>query len=186
MNEAHLKLCASDEWADAVRRWIIPGALEGIDPGDDVLEVGPGPGRTTEVLRAMTRRLTALEIDADLARGLGVRLGDATVGVVRGDGTALPFAGGRFTAALSFTMLHHVPSPAQQDLLLAEVRRVLRPGGVLAGVDSLDSADFRALHVDDICVPLDPATLEARLGGAGFSDVRVDVNPYVVQFRAIA
>src|SRR5713101_1893602 len=128
MNKAHLELCSSDEWADAVKRWIIPGALEGIDLRDRVLEVGPGPGRTTEVLRDLTPSITAVEIDADLARALAARLGSESVRVVRGDGTALPFSGGQFTDALSFTMLHHVPSVAQQDLLLAEVARVLRPG----------------------------------------------------------
>ncbi|HYM15064.1 MAG TPA: class I SAM-dependent methyltransferase [Dehalococcoidia bacterium] len=184
MNAAHLKLCGSDAWADAVKRWIIPDALDGIDLGDEVLEIGPGPGRTTEVLREMARRLTAVEIDGGLAAALAARLGGGAVRVVRGDGTALPFSTGRFTAALSFTMLHHVPSIAAQDRLLAEVARVLRPGGVLAGVDSKDSEEFRALHVDDICVPLDPATLAARLTAAGFATVRVEPNPYVIQFRA--
>jgi SAM-dependent methyltransferase len=83
-------------------------------------------------------------------------------------------------------MLHHVPTAAEQDQLFAEVARVLRPGGVLVGVDSLDSAEFRDLHVDDICNPIDPATLPDRLAGAGFHDVVVEVNPYVLQFRATA
>ena len=51
MNEKHLALCSSAEWGDAVARWIIPWVLSGIDLGDDVLEVGPGPGLTTNVLR---------------------------------------------------------------------------------------------------------------------------------------
>ncbi|MDP9238135.1 MAG: class I SAM-dependent methyltransferase [Chloroflexota bacterium] len=184
MNNAHLQYCSSDEWADAVKRWIIPGALEGIALGDRVLEVGPGPGRTTEVLRGLTPSLTAVEIDGDLARALAARLGSERVRVVRGDGTALPFPDGQFTAALSFTMLHRVPSVAQQDMLLAEVARVLRPGGVLAGVDSKDSDAFRALHVDDICVPIDPQTFESRLTAAGFTQAHVEANPYVTQFRA--
>jgi ubiquinone/menaquinone biosynthesis C-methylase UbiE len=186
MNELHLKYCASDEWAEAVQKWIIPGALAGLELGDDVLEVGPGPGRTTEVLRGMVPRLTAVEIDAAMAEALSVRLAGGNVEVVHGDGTKLPFPEGRFSAALCFTMLHHVPSPAEQDRLLAEMARVLRPGGVLAGVDSLDSPEFRELHVADICVPLDPERLPQRLVEAGFVNVQVEVNPYVVQFRAIA
>jgi hypothetical protein len=43
MNEEHLRLCASDEWAAGLRQWIIPSALAGVELGDDVLEVGPGP-----------------------------------------------------------------------------------------------------------------------------------------------
>jgi ubiquinone/menaquinone biosynthesis C-methylase UbiE len=184
MNKEHLQYCSSDEWAEAVRRWIIPGALEGVELGDDVLEVGPGPGRTTDILRHMTARLTAVEIDPDLAEALRLRLAGTNVEVVQADATALPFPDGRFTSALSFTMLHHVPSRDEQDRLLAELARVLQPGGVLAGVDSKDSPEFRGMHVDDICVPLDPERLPERLKRAGFSDVNVDVNPYVVQFRA--
>src|SRR5207244_11807311 len=107
MNKQHLEYCSSDEWADAVKRYIIPAALEGVELGDEVLEVGPGPGRTTEVLQTMTRRMTAAEIDHDLAHALGTRLRDGSARVVNADGTALPFASGRFSAALSFPMLHH-------------------------------------------------------------------------------
>jgi ubiquinone/menaquinone biosynthesis C-methylase UbiE len=167
-----------------VKKWIIPGALEGVELGDDVLEVGPGPGRTTDILRHMTAKLTAVEIDHDLADALRERMAGTNVEVIEADATALPFPDGRFTAALSFTMLHHVPTPAQQDQLFAEVARVLRPGGTFASVDSTDSPEFRDLHIDDICVPLVPDELEARLKRAGFSDVTVDVNPYVIQFRA--
>jgi hypothetical protein len=40
------------------------------------------------------------------------------------------------------------------------------------------------MHIGDICVPVDPATLSGRLSRAGFSQVAVEPNPYVVQFRA--
>ncbi len=185
MNKLHLELCSSDEWAESVKKWIIPGALEGVDIGDDVLEVGPGPGRTTDVLRHMTAHLTAVEIDHDLAEALRLRMAGTNVEVIEADATAMPLPDKRFTAALSFTMLHHVPSPAQQDLLFAQVARVLRPGGTFAGVDSKDSPEFRGLHIDDICVPLVPDELEARLKRAGFAEATVDLNPYVIQFRAM-
>jgi hypothetical protein len=44
-------------------------------------------------------------------------------------------------------MLHHVPSAALQDRLLAEARRVLRPGGVFAGFDGVASWLFRVIHI---------------------------------------
>jgi SAM-dependent methyltransferase len=184
VNEKHLELCGGDEWAEAVERYIIPWTLEGLELGDDVLEVGPGPGRTTDVLLRQAPRLTAAEVDADLAARLSERLAGTVVDVVHADATDLPFPDGRFSAALSFTMLHHVPSPAKQDELFAEVARVLRPGGYLAGVDSLDSDEFRALHVDDVCVPVPPDELAARLRAAGFADAQVDVNEFAVRFRA--
>ena len=188
MNKAHLVFCSSAEWAESVRKYILPGALNGVDLGEHLLEVGPGPGRTTEILRDMAPRLTATEIDVDLARSLGERLSGAgtNVDVVLGDGTRLPYPDGTFTGAVSFTMLHHVPTVELQDRLLAEVARVLRPGKIFVGVDSHDSDDFRKLHVDDICVPLSPDTIGGRLERAGFREVQVDPNPYVIQFRARA
>jgi SAM-dependent methyltransferase len=184
MNEKHLALCSSAEWGEAVERWIIPWVLDGIELGDDVVEVGPGPGLTTDVLRGRVAKLTAVELDPALANKLATRLAGTNVDVVCADATATGLAGDRFTAATCFTMLHHVPSADLQDALLREVHRVLRPGGVLAGNDSLDSPDFRELHVDDICVPVDPATFAGRLTAAGFAKVDVLQNEYGVRFRA--
>ncbi len=67
MNKRHLEVCASAEWADTVEKEILPWALSGRDLGDDVLEVGPGPGLTTDVLRRRVRQLTAVEVDDALA-----------------------------------------------------------------------------------------------------------------------
>jgi SAM-dependent methyltransferase len=174
VNERHLQLCASAEWADTVQTQILPWAVGECDLGDDVLEVGPGPGQTTDVLRRSLPRLTVVEVDEDLARQLAARLAGSNVEVVHADGTALPFAAGRFSGATSFTMLHHVPSIAAQDQLLAELRRVLRPGGLLVGVDSIDNPVWRELHVGDTCVPVEPSTFAARLRAAGFVDIEVE------------
>jgi ubiquinone/menaquinone biosynthesis C-methylase UbiE len=127
-----------------------------------------------------------VEIDAELATALATRMEGSNVEVVQGDATNLVFPDHRFTGAVSFTMLHHVPSAALQDALFAEVARVLRPGALFVGVDSHDSPEFRDMHVDDICVPLDPAALEARLLAAGFATAVVEPNDYVVQFKATA
>ncbi len=182
MNEKHLELCSSAEWAEAVQQWIIPWVIDGVELGDDVLELGPGPGRTTEVLVDLVPRLTAVEVDAGLASALSARISGCVV--VHGDATDLELPDDRFSSALSFTMLHHVPSAAAQDELFAEVARVLRPGGIFAGTDSLDSEEFRELHVGDVCVPVQPETLVDRLAGAGFDQIAVDTNDYGVRFRA--
>jgi SAM-dependent methyltransferase len=60
-----------------------------------------------------------------------------------------------------------------QDRLLAQLRRVLRPGGLLIGVDSIDGPEWRELHIGDTCVPVDPAQLSERLQAAGFVDIEV-------------
>jgi len=174
MNRAHLEFLASPWWANYLETELLPWVLGATDLGDDVLEVGPGPGLTTDVLRRQVAALTAVEVDGDLAAALANRLAGTNVEVVQADATDSGLATDRFSAATCFTMLHHVPSPELQDRLFAEVCRVLRPGGILIGTDSIDSDAVRQGHVDDVFVPVDPATLGLRLEAAGFVDVSVE------------
>src|SRR6185437_10261349 len=153
--------------------------------GDDLLEVGPGPGLTTDVLRSRAARVTAVELNLALAGKLAARLAGSNVQVVAGDVTRLPFPVGRFSDAACLTMLHHIPSPALQDAALAELARVLRPGGLLAGSDGLDTPARRVLHVDDVFVPVDPGALAPRLEAAGFGQARVDIAGDRVRFTAV-
>ena len=184
MNEIHLQLLASPEWGVYVEEELLPWALDGRDLGDHVLEVGPGPGLTTDVLRRHVPRLTAIELDEALAVALADRMRDTNVAVICGDAARSGLPSDRFSAATCFTMLHHVPAPELQDALFAEVARVLRPGGVFVGTDSVDSPELRELHVDDVFVPVDPDTLAGRLTAAGFQDVTVDSVAQRVHFAA--
>jgi ubiquinone/menaquinone biosynthesis C-methylase UbiE len=178
MNKAH-EMCGSDEWRKAMREVILPWALGDTDLGDDVLEVGPGYGATTDVLSQAVPRLTSVEIDDELAAMLTDRFADvASVEIVNGDATSLPYTDNRFSGAACFTMLHHVPTVALQDRLFAEVARVLRPGAALVASDSLGSEELKAHHEDDTYNPVDPDTLPDRLVAAGFADVNVRVNDF--------
>lgn len=178
MNADHLELCASEGWREVLRDLILPYALADARLGDDVLEVGPGPGMTTDLLRVELVKLTAVELDDDLASALAARLAGTNAEVVHADATAMPFDDGRFSGAVSFTMLHHVPTAELQDRLFAEVARVLRPGGVFVASDSVASHELAALHDHDIYNPVDHATVEARLGSAGFETVEVRSNDF--------
>lgn len=173
MNTEHLDLLASDQWREKLREVILPNALNGIRLGDDVLEIGPGPGMTTDLLRTAVGGLTAVELDSDLASDLARRLAGTNVTVLPADAAALPFDDCTFTAVVSFTMLHHVPTAPLQDRVFAEVCRVLRPGGLFVATDSIASADLAALHVGDVYNPVEPHGLTDRLTAAGFIDVRV-------------
>ncbi len=185
MNLAHRWLCRSAYWKNTVATYILPWVLDGLDIGANVLEVGPGPGVTTDLLRGCVERLTCVEIDRASADSLSRRMTGHNVTVVCQDATAMCFPDATFDGAVSFTMLHHVPSEALQNRLLAEVARVLCPGGVFAGTDSLYSRSFRLLHLLDTMVVVDPCTFPARLRTAGFGDVQVDVlKPYAFRFRA--
>lgn len=185
MNREHLELCGSRRWAEHLRDEILPWVFQAVEPGGHLLEVGPGPGAATEVLRGRVTRVTAVEHDPDLAEELAQRFADdPAVRVHHGDATDLPFGDDTFDAAASFTMLHHIPSAMLQDRLLAEVARVLRPGGVFFGVDSLDGPAFQRLHAGDVCTPVDPLTLRTRLIDAGFGRVDVAVLALGVRFVA--
>ena len=173
MNKSHLTYLASPEWAQALRADLLPWLETVADLGDDVLEVGPGPGLTTDLLRERVTAVTAVEIDPTLAAALTVRLAGTNVEVIQGDAGTTDLSDDRFSAATCFSMLHHIPTHQEQDLLFREIHRVLRPGGVLVAVDSLDTEPIRQAHIDDVFVPLDSETLGARLEQAGFCDITI-------------
>lgn len=184
MNQGHLTYLVSQAWRDELTERILPWVLADRDLGDRFLEIGPGPGLTTDVLRERVGHLTAVEIDDDLAAVLARRLEGTNVEVVHADATDLPLPDDHFSGAACLTMLHHVPSAELQDRLLAEACRVLRPGATFVGVDSVDSPVIRAGHADDIFVPVDPDTFGARLEAAGFGTVEIEVGDQRLRFAA--
>ncbi len=176
MNLVHRWHCRSDGWARIVKEHMLPALLNDVDLGEHVIEVGPGPGRTTEWLSERVPRLTAVEIDSALADKLKERMAGTNVEVVEGDATQLAMGDSEFSGAVCFTMLHHVPSPQLQNRLFSEVCRVLRPGGLYVGSDSTPSLRWRLFHIADTCVPVDPQALQPRLEAAGFAEVAVNVR----------
>jgi SAM-dependent methyltransferase len=185
VNRNH-EVCDSDEWRTAVRDFIIPWALGEGDLGDDVLEVGPGYGATTDVFRERVPHLTAVELDPELAARLARRMEGTNVIVIEGDATALAFDADHFSGATCFSMLHHVPSEALQDRLFTEVARVVQPGGLFVASDSVPSDDLAAFHEGDTYMPLDPEGVRHRLERSGFVDVDVRVNEFGWAARARA
>ena len=126
---------------------VAPWTLEGFDLGSDVLEIGPGYGAGTDLLCGNIRELTCVEVDPALAERLRRRIGNRNVTVVCEDATRMSFPDTTFDGVASFTMLHHIPLAVMQDRLPAEAIRVLRPGGILAGTDSIDSRVFRLFSI---------------------------------------
>lgn len=176
VNDNHAALCPSPEWAQHIQTELLPSLAAGIDLGDEMLEVGPGPGAATEWLRHQVRRLAALEVDAEAAAKLAAKHSGTNVEVIVGDATEMTFADACFDSVGSFTMLHHVPTLALQDKVLSEVFRVLRPGGVLIGADSLASNDLHHFHLGDTYNPIEPASLLVRLQALGFRKITLVVD----------
>jgi ubiquinone/menaquinone biosynthesis C-methylase UbiE len=183
VNPEHQNLCASPEWADYLQSEILPAMTAGIELGEDMLEIGPGPGAATGWLAEHVAKLTALESDGAAAALLAERYGGDNVTVDTGDATQMPYPEGAFGAVASFTMLHHVPTAAAQHQILAEALRVLRPGGTLLGSDSLASVSLHHFHAGDTYNPLDPAVLLTWLRTLGFSPVTITTGD-VLMFTA--
>ncbi len=173
MNLFHRWYCRSDGWTRRLYGAILPVALAGLELGDSVLELGPGPGLTTAWLCQRVPRVMAIELDPGLAAAARRRLAGTNAVVVEGDATALPFPDASFSAVLCFTMLHHVPTPALQDRLLTEVHRVLEPGGWFAGSDSTPTPLWNLMHLFDTRTPVDPTMFGQRLTAVGFGAVQV-------------
>ena len=184
MNQEHIERLSSPQWAEMLQRDLLPWVTSAADLGDDVLEVGPGPGLTTDLLRVRAKQLTAVEVDPALADKLRSRLAGTNVEVIQGNAATTDFASGRFTAVACFSVLHHIPSVNEQDQVFTEILRVLQAGGAFVGADGLDDERIRAAHVDDTFVPVDPDELPARLGQIGFADVIVEKDDYQFRFCA--
>jgi 2-polyprenyl-6-hydroxyphenyl methylase/3-demethylubiquinone-9 3-methyltransferase len=96
--------------------------------GASVLDLGCGKGRFAARLQEMGARVVGLDrSQAMLAEGRGLDR-------VLGSAARLPFSDGSFDAVVAIEVFEHLPSNFELAVL-AEIRRVLRPGGVVAVVD---------------------------------------------------
>ena len=176
MNPDHEKLCGSPEWAADLQKEILPVVTARVSLGQDMLEIGPGPGAATAWLLERVAHLTALEADEAAAARLAGRYPGSNITVDIGDATRMPYGDESFDSVGSFTMLHHVPTAAAQYQVLAEALRVLRPGGALAGSDSLASNGLHHFHHDDTYNPAEPATLLVWLRALGFTPITITIG----------
>jgi SAM-dependent methyltransferase len=176
MNENHAKLCPSPEWAEYLQGEILPTLTSHADLGEEMLEIGPGPGAATDWLCDRVRRLTTLEIDGAAAARLSERFASRNVDIAVGDATRLAYPDAAFDSVGCFTMLHHVPTQALQNKIFAGALRVLRPGGVLVASDSLPSDGLHHFHEDDTYNPVEPGTIVSRLQTIGFGRLTIIVD----------
>ena len=182
MNENHLQYLASPEWARTLETELLPWVDAAGELGDDVLEIGPGPGLTTDLLRQRVARLTAVEVDSGLGRALSERLAGTNVDVIVADATDADLPAGRFSAAACFSVLHHMDSADHQDRLFADIHRVLQPGGIFVGQESLNLEMIRDGHAGDTFNPVEPDELAGRLSTVGFGPTSTNVVGYHFRF----
>lgn len=176
MNTRHQRLCASPEWEAYLQTTVLPAVTAGVELGDEMLELGPGPGAATAWLRRHVSRLVVVERDEQYAAALRSRFDATNVEVVHADATALPFPADSFDCVAAFTMLHHVPTRPLQARVLSEALRVVRPGGVLVGYDSLHSDELHRFHYEDTYNPIEPAMLLGAMAAHGYVRITIQVN----------
>jgi len=166
-------------------------------PGERVLDVGSGPGLlVAEMAQAVgpAGHVTGLDV-SDPMLALGQRrcvdlTGAGRASFIKADATALPFADSAFDVAVSTQVYEYV---ADLPTALAELHRVLRPGGralildtdwdsiVWHATDAAQMGRLLAAWMERFADPYLPRTLARRLRDAGFQvdrrDVLVLLNP---------
>jgi SAM-dependent methyltransferase len=137
IEERHRRLVYGWRWMDLVCRLRAfhvvhqTRILRHLPAAGLMLDIGSGYGHVGEVIaRDSPRRACVLmEPDYDPSPRVTRRIARKACWPVRGDGRRLPFPDATFDAAWALFVLHHVEAD-EQAVILGEVRRVLRPGGV--------------------------------------------------------
>jgi SAM-dependent methyltransferase len=97
----------------------------GLQPGaGPLLEIGSGKGRMLDLLRREGHEAQGVEVNESMIQESRRLFGDLPVQKV--EGARLPFEDQAFSTVVSFDVFEHIPD---SDAHLAEVRRVLKPGG---------------------------------------------------------
>ena len=130
---------------ERTRMTMIPAELHplvrgwcGVRDGARVLDVGCGTGFFSRLLASGPERVSTVGVDLEApfieyARGAAARRG-LDIEFLVGDALDLPFADESFDVVASHTFLTVVPDPQRA---MAEMLRVLKPGGVVASVTPL-------------------------------------------------
>jgi len=190
MSALESAFCRSAPWRGFARRAVLPWALHGRSLTGDVLEIGAGSGAMAvgAVTAFPGTRFTVTDVDEAMVRATAARLeGHPKVTVRRADVGALPFPAASFDVVTSYLMLHHVVS---WESALDELRRVLRPGGLLLGYDLTDTALARVVHRWDGSPHrlIRAADLRRALLGASFDEIEIELSAagHLMRFGAHA
>jgi ubiquinone/menaquinone biosynthesis C-methylase UbiE/DNA-binding transcriptional ArsR family regulator len=153
------------------------GALAAFaDPAWTVGDLGCGTGQVSAALAPFVARVIAIDGSAAMLQSAKRRLqAFDNVELRRGDLEDLPVDDGLLDAAMLTLVLHHVPEPHDA---LAEVARVLKPGGRIVLVDMLphDRDNYRQ-QMGHVWLGFSDDHIRTLLAGAGFDSVRIMALP---------
>jgi ubiquinone/menaquinone biosynthesis C-methylase UbiE/DNA-binding transcriptional ArsR family regulator len=163
----------SELFGDTFFLWAVLGLIE---PDLVVGDLGCGTGQLSETVAPYVRQVIAVDSSPDMLDAARQRLGGAAnVDVRRGDLESLPIEAGALDAAMLSLVLHYSPSPARA---LAEVARVLRPGGRVLVVDMLphERQEYQQ-QMGHVWLGFSEKQMTRFLSGAGFGQVRFRMLP---------
>ncbi len=151
-------------WSRLVAREFIPWL--DVPPGGRWFDVGCGAGALTQAILDLAEPDSVLGIDSSerYVAHTSAQVDDPRARFAVGDARSLPVEDGAFDAIVSGLMLNFVPE-ADRPGAVAEMRRALRPGGVVAAY-VWDYAEGMQLmrHFWDVAVELDPGALQMDEG----------------------
>jgi arsenite methyltransferase len=175
---------------DAVRRRAIVRERLAVSPGERIVDVGCGPGfYCLELVEQTGSSGSVTGIDASPAMlALAQRrcAEHDNIDLLEGEATSLPIPDGAFDAALSVQVQEYIPDLERS---LAELHRVLRPGGRVLVYD----IDWQTLAIggeaertrrlvrawdEHLAHPTLPQTLALRLRAAGFGEIRMSAHAF--------
>jgi ArsR family transcriptional regulator len=162
-----------DLFGDTFFLWAILGL---IDPSLTVGDLGCGTGQLAETLAPHVHRVIAVDASDDMLTAARGRLGKlSNVDLRKGNLEALPIPAGELDAAVMSLVLHYSPDPARA---LAEVARVLQPGGRVLIVDMLphEHGEYQQ-QMGHVWLGFSDKQTARFLTAAGFGNVRVRALP---------
>ncbi len=134
----------------------------GVADAESVIDVGCGTGALTFAIaeRANVTEIQAIDYEEQFVDALCAQNDDPRIVARRGDATDLPFDDRQFHRALSLLVLHFVPEPSKA---IAEMKRVVRPGGVVAAAvwDLFGGMPSQRMFWDTLCA-IEPSADERR------------------------
>ena len=152
-------------------------ALAGFAEADWVLgDLGCGTGPLTAAIAPFVAKVVAVDGSAAMLQAAKKRLhGLDNVDLRRGDLESLPIDDARLDAAVTMLVLHHVAEP---ERAVAEIARVLKPGGRLVLVDMLphDREHYRQ-QMGHVWLGFSEEHVHRLFGDRGFGGVRVVALP---------